>query len=447
MRTGIDRASASDRAFLAMDTGPVPEQFGVLLMFDHGQAPDLATARRLVRQRIAAIPRLRRRLAATPVGCGGPVWVDDPRFDLRNHVREIPCPDHEDEQTVVYTALEAVLAPLPRSRPLWAVLVVTGPDGSTAGLVVVLHHALADGVAGLALLAGLVDQGARHVDVPFPQPRPSPAALAVDALTGRARAALHAGRSWRLLRESMAGGGGLHPPRAQDCSLFQRTGPRRRISLVRTDLDRLRTAAHALGATTNDAVLVAVARALHGVLRARGEQVDDFVITVPVSGRSDGDGSDNLGNMVSPLIVSVPGTGPVEPALHHVSADVRYHRSQATGPPPIALLGWLFRPLASLGGYHWYMSHQHRFHTLVSHLRGPAEPLTFGGAEIRSAVPLSVAEGGNVPVYFEVLSYAGTLTVTVIMDPDHFPEALELTARLREALEHIAGLHPVASRA
>jgi hypothetical protein len=32
------------------------------------------------------------------------------------------------------------------------------------------------------------------------------------------------------------------------------------------------------------------------------------------------------------------------------------------------VLGWLFRPLAALGGYRWYMNHQHRFHTLISHV-------------------------------------------------------------------------------
>ena len=35
-------------------------------------------------------------------------------------------------------------------------------------------------------------------------------------------------------------------------------------------------------------------------------------------------------------------------------------------------------------------------------------------------------------VYFEVFSYAGTLTVTVISDPDHFPDPQNLTAALRD---------------
>ena len=69
----IERASPSDRAFLAMDSGEVPEQFGVILMFEDGGL-DLARARRLIAERVTAVPRLRQRLVKVPLGCGGPIW-------------------------------------------------------------------------------------------------------------------------------------------------------------------------------------------------------------------------------------------------------------------------------------------------------------------------------------------------------------------------------------
>jgi diacylglycerol O-acyltransferase / wax synthase len=53
------------------------------------------------------------------------------------------------------------------------------------------------------------------------------------------------------------------------------------------------------------------------------------------------------------------------------------------------------------------MNHQRRFHTLVTHVRGPVEPVGVGGHEVAAAIPVAVAEGGNMTVYFEVLSYAG----------------------------------------
>jgi diacylglycerol O-acyltransferase / wax synthase len=431
----IERASPSDRAFLAMDSGEVPEQFGVILMLENAGGLDLARTRGLIAERVPAVPRLRQRLVQVPLGCGGPIWVDDPGFDICRHVRAVACREPGDEPALLDTALSVIMHRLPRTAPLWSAVLITGPAGSGLALVIVLHHTLADGVGGLTVLAELID-GPSRPGVSFPQPASVAAKLARDAFAARLGALRHAPQSWHLLRESMGAGGGLRPPRASPSSLNQRTGPRRQLAVVRTDLAAVRAAAHRHGATTNDAVLVAVAGALRHVLVPRGEPLDTLVVTVPVSGRHPDDGPP-LGNMVSPMLVSVPATGDVLDRLRQVAAQVRAHKLAATGPPPIALLGWLFRPLAALGGFRWYMNHQHRFHTLVSHVRGPAEPVTLGGCRIISATPAGVGPGGNIPVYFEVLSYAGSLTVSAITDPDHFPELSTLTDALRAELDLI----------
>ena len=97
-----------------------------------------------------------------------------------------------------------------------------------------------------------------------------------------------------------------------------------------------------------------------------------------------------FGNMVSPALVSVPAVGRLADRLRQAHCDM--HGRKITAPPPIALLGWLFRPFAALGGYRWYMGRQRRFHTLVSYVRGPAEQVHFGGYPIAAAFP-SLSEG------------------------------------------------------
>lgn len=435
-RRRIERASATDRAFLAMEVGDVPEQFGVVLELDGHLS--LSRVRELVGDRVGAVPRLRQRLVRTPFGCGGPVWVDDAGFDLRWHVRELMCRSPGGERELMDTALTTVLSPLSRERPMWSVVLLTGLQDDRSALVVVLHHALADGIGGLNVLAKLVDPGSDVGDAAFPQRPPAVTSLLEDALVRRAKALLGIVGSWRLLRSSMRAGGGLRPPRIARCSLMHPTGTNRRIIVVRTRYDDLRTAAHRFGATTNDAVLVAVSGALGQVLAARGEDVDTLVITVPVSGRRPD--SHELGNLVSPLLVPVPATGHVGHRLAGVAATVRAGKAGASGPPPIAVLGWVFRPLARLGGFRWYMNHQRRFHTLVSHLRGPEEVLSFGGVRISAAVPIGVGQGGNSTVYFEVLSYSGTLTISAIVDPDHLPDGDALAAALSEELRLISSL-------
>jgi diacylglycerol O-acyltransferase / wax synthase len=440
----VERASPADRAFLAMGTGKVPEQFGVVLLLDPDPAFDLAAARRLIAERVAAVPRLRQRLVGVPFGCGGPIWADDPSFAIGNHVSAVRCAEPADEQALLDAALAVITTPLSRTAPLWAAVLVTGLADGRTGLVLVLNHVLADGIGGLAILAGLVDgSGTRPPahGLAFPQPAPGTAVLARDALARKVLALRDVRRSWRLLRGSTDASGGLHPPRAAECSLLAKTGSRRSVAAVSASLADVRKAAHAHDATVNDAVLVAVAGALRRVLAAGGEMLGTIAVAVPVSGRSQaghesaGDGA--LGNMVSPLLVPVPAAGDAADRMERVAALVRAHKAAATGPPPIAVLGWLFRLLARLGGYRWYMNHQHRLHTLVSHVRGPAERVAFGGSPVTAAIPISVGQAGNLTVNFEVLSYAGTLTITVIADPDHFTRLEALTQALRAELDGI----------
>jgi hypothetical protein len=83
------------------------------------------------------------------------------------------------------------------------------------------------------------------------------------------------------------------------------------------------------------------------------------------------------------------------------------------------------------------MNHQHRLHTLVSHVRGPEQPATFAGARVGQVIPVAVAEAGNLTVSFEALSYAGTLTITAVADPDHFPDLPALTDGLQAELAQL----------
>ena len=91
---------------------------------------------------------------------------------------------------------------------------------------------------------------------------------------------------------------------------------------------------------------------------------------------------------------------------------------------------------AGLGGLFWETG---RFGGGSAHR--PAGPVAFGGCRVTLAVPVSVGPGGNIPVYFEVLSYAGALTLTVTADPEHFPELGALTEALRAELGVLTGVN------
>ena len=418
----IERASAADLALLAMESGGVvPEHLGAVLVLDAGAGFDVESVRRVLAERVRAVPRLRQRLVRVPAGCGRPVWVDDPGFDAARHVQFLPCPDPNDEQALLDVAAVMIIEPLPRSRPLWAAALVPGVRGGRVGLVLVLHHVLADGIGGLAVLGRLVDGAERPGPAgAFPQPRPARRRLAAAAFRSRLRGLARFRAGWRELPRSLAAGGGVHAPRAMACSILQSVGPRRRFAVARAELAGLRTAAHRHGGTVNEVLLTAVAGALHTLLARRGERIGAFRIAVMVAGRRVAS-ADTLGNQVAPLLVGVPGAGAADERLTRIVGTVRAERASPAGRPPAAVPQPLLRVLAAAGLYRLYMNHQRRLHTLVSNVHGPDRPLTLAGAPIAAVIPVSVAEAGNLTVTFVALSYAGTLTVTIIADPANTP--------------------------
>ena len=48
--------------------------------------------------------------------------------------------------------------PMDPDRPLWELLVVPGAASDGPGLVLRIHHAVADGVVGVAMLGALLDE-------------------------------------------------------------------------------------------------------------------------------------------------------------------------------------------------------------------------------------------------------------------------------------------------
>ena len=440
-----ERASADDLMSLASERGSTPMQVRAVLMLDAGESLDSGSVQSAIAHRLTAVPRLRQRLVKVPWGCGRPVWLDDRDFAVTNHFSVVRCPAPGGESAILRVAAEMLLTRLPRDRPLWAAKLVTDTGGGGAALIVVFHHVLADGVGGLAVLASLVDDTTETVaeteaqaqaqaqahDRLFPVRIPSLKQLAVETATGR----LQSARQWPAASRRLRGAAfQLRPAldgRPARSSLNKATGPRRCLATVRVDLDQIRQAAHAHQATVNDVVLSATAAALHRILAIRDEQVDHFVISVPFSTRRHAS-ADNLGNQSGVIHLRVTGVGDPAQRLQSLAETTRAAKRAQRGAST-AILGPFFRLLAAAGLYRWFIDRQRLIHTFVSNLRGPENRLSFLQCPITGIIPLSAATG-NVTVSFAVLSYAGSLTITLIADPDTCPDLAELRDRLEEEL-------------
>jgi hypothetical protein len=197
------------------------------------------------------------------------------------------------------------------------------------------------------------------------------------------------------------------------------------------------TIAHRAGGTVNDVVLAAVAGALLTVLDARGESPARLVVSVPVSGRRSTNAA-RPGNNTGVRPIAIPSIADDARRLTEIISLTGSHRSTARASSAVPL-GLAFRALSRLGLFQLFVDHQRFVHTFETNLRGPAEPLTFGGHRIADLVPVAV-NPGNVGVTFDVLSYAGTLGITVVADPDNLSELNVLTDSLRAVFLRLA--HP-----
>ena len=423
---------------LATDVGAAPMQVGAVLVLDTRARLDGRSVADVVGQRICTVPRLRQCLVTTPPGCGRPVWVDHDTFDIHDHVRMLECPPPGDEEALLRLAADVITTRLPRDRPLWRMAVVSGLEGDRTALIVAFHHVLADGIGGLAVLAHLVDGAVPDLTPEtgmkggFPRPAPTTGALAREAARARLASVAHGPDSWRRLRAGLSQLRSTTAGQAARCSLNRPTGRPRRFVVVRADLGRVRQAAHAHGATVNDVVLTAVAAALRTLLRGRGETVDHFVVSVPVSARQHASATE-LGNQTGVIPVDLPATGGRDERLASIAATTRAAKQTTTGAS-MAVLGPVFRFLARVGIFRWFIDHQHLVHTFVTNLRGPDERLAFLGAPVADVIAIAVVTG-NVTVSFAVLSYAGALDITIIADPAACPDLDTLAAAMHDELD------------
>jgi diacylglycerol O-acyltransferase / wax synthase len=447
------RLSVQDAGFLYLEHAGLPQHFAIVAVAEGGPLGDPEGPLRVdaVRQelggRLQLVPRLRQRVLCPPVGQGLPLWVDDPGFDLANHVRAVQVPVPGGQRELLGLCDELCLRLLDRARPLWELWLVTGLVGGRVGLVLKLHHSLADGLAAVQL-AGVLLDGTADAPSPTPppwQPRPTPSgsALLADNLAGRgatlAAVLARLRHPSRLAAEArvlagagrMAAGGRRHQRR----SLLRRpVGGRRRLAVARAQLAEVKAVAHGHGATVNDLLLAAVTGGLRAMLLARGTPVDGLTLyaSVPVALPIRADTA-ALGNQVGLMIVPLP-VGEPDPVqrLRLITGATTERKRRPE------LLGSL-RPVGSLTilrVLNRYSRHQRIVDLFVTNVPGPKRPLYLLGARLLEVFPV-VQVAGNVPLSVAALSYDGQLNIGIQSDPDGFPDLDVFADGLRQSLEEL----------
>jgi diacylglycerol O-acyltransferase / wax synthase len=462
---GYERLSGLDECFLGFETRNAPMHVAVTGIFERGP---LGRARRgialdRIREHLATrlpqVPRFRQRLAHVPL-LQDAIWIDDDRFDIAHHVRHASLPQPGSAEQLAQRCAEILERPLDRRRPLWEAWVVEGLAGGGFAFLVKVHHCIVDGIAGIGMLAALLDVE----PTPAPtaatawEPRPAPTARALlrDEVARRAGATMELGRAlgrtladpgagvsrigaaagslWRLLRT------GLAP--APVVSFNRPIGPHRDVAWRQFDLATVKAVARRLGGTVNDVVLTVVSGALGSALHARGEEVPEEPLRtlIPVSVRT-AEEFGAPGNRVSLWLVPLPVNDP-DPRRRfrtiHATTDELKRGGEAAGGAVVAeAANWAGGAVVESAAR--LIGSARIANLIVTNVPGPSVPLYLAGARMREVYPhLPLLERQGIGI--ALLSYVGRLAVSIVADFDLGDLAREIAARMEAGLAEVAAL-------
>jgi diacylglycerol O-acyltransferase len=288
--------------------------------------PSPERMRSTVERMVAQIPRLRQRVVE---GRPRPSWVETDHFEVSDHYRYEDLGGTADGSDVLALAQNWVREPFDRSRPLWQLGIFSGLADGRGALVLKLHHAIADGVGLMLMLAALADLE------PNPRHRPALAdvvkvpAPVVKARRGLGTIARHPIISMRSAARSAVSIARLVMPTRKPLSPVM-TGRSSELCLdIKTvPFATLRHAGKQAGASLNDAFVSLVLDTLDRYHARHGATCDQIRIHMPINIR-DAATADRAGNQFVPArIVMNVGCDDTEGRLRRVSKHLAAVREE-----------------------------------------------------------------------------------------------------------------------
>jgi diacylglycerol O-acyltransferase / wax synthase len=445
------RLTSLDASFLEVETPTAHMHVGWAAIFAPPagrRRPRFTEFRDHAEERLGRAPRYRQKLLGVPLGVSEPVWVDDPDFDVMQHV-------HRATSSDFHTVADRVLSqPLDHDRPLWELWIADRLADGRIGVVGKVHHCMVDGIAAVELATLMLD--------PSPEPAPteveewSPASTPTDlrllagGLLDRVR---EGGRLARLplelaLRPRRAleligtGASALRAARhsatpAPESALNEPISPLRHVASARRPFADLRTIKERHRASVNDVVLAAAAGGVRRLLLRRGETPARLKTMVPVSVRGDG-AADELGNRISFVFVELPCDEP-DPVRRLAQVKSAMDERKEAGEPEAAQMvldAIAYAPRTVQRVISRAAASARAFNLVVSNIPGPPVPLYMLGCKLEEVYPV-------VPLADEHAVSIGLTTVDdqaffgVYADRESLPDADELASAIAESVDEL----------
>ncbi len=450
-----ERVSPLDASLLYLEGPSTPMHVGSVEVFELPvEGFDHDRLIRLIRQRIAFVPRFRQRIRDVPLKLGRPVWIDDQRFDVTYHVRRSALPGPGTREQLNELVARLMSRPLDRDRPLWEMYLIEGLGSNQFAIVTKTHQAVVDGFSAIDLSQVMLDvaPNARMttVDAWRPQPEPSSLELLTAAMSDNV---VHPGQALDLARRSatvvgsMASEAGERVMGALSSAMFvaRQTpasplnvpiGSARRFATVDFRFADVRALHRAARASVNEVILGVITGALRSWLQARGDRVDErseLRAVVPISTtRSD--------SPVSAFLVDLP-IGEPDPLVRlqrigFAMAQFRDAISLLGAQAIVGMAGFGPPTLHALGARLAANLSNRVYNLAITNVPGPQQPLFVSGARLLATYPVMPLVK-NQALSIGLTSYDGGVFFGLNADRDAVPDLDDLVASLSESLQEL----------
>jgi WS/DGAT/MGAT family acyltransferase len=433
-----------------------------------------------VAERIHLVPPYTRKLAEVPFRLDHPYWVEDPAFDVAFHVRESQVEPPGRSDAVAAHVARILSTPLDRERPLWELHLIHGLEHAKVGLLHKFHHALADGISGVEIMAVFVDSNSdgeapsrprksqsapeppgrlemlargltsaprqtvralRSAPAALPNLTDIPGASAIPGVAALQRltspvSRLVGGTATDPVTDEMRG----PPPRTR---FNRKLSSDRRFAYGTVGLDAIKAVKNRAGVTFNDVVVTVCASALRRWLADLDELPEEPLrALVPVSVRAR-EQRRAFGNQIGAIVVPLPTHEP-DPRRRldaaHRALTAAKRRQRALPPGLLTDAGNFLPPVIFVQASRMTAEIAARVappvNLIVSNIPGPSEPLHWHGARIEAFHPYTVIMDG-VGLNMTAMSYLDGVGFGMVSDRDHVADLWPVMDGIQDSLDEL----------
>jgi WS/DGAT/MGAT family acyltransferase len=422
---------------------------------------------KLIKARLAFVPRYRQRVKEIPFGIFRPVWVDDTAFDVSYHVRRSALPKPGNGEQLDELVARLMSRPLDRSRPLWEMYLIEGLSGGRFAIVTKSHEALVDGLAALDISQVILDTEPQALVGPPDSWRPAAEPSAIELMSASVTEVFaHPTAAAELVvstaSEAFTGVQSVVASAASGATeaiydlvslarfrtrspLKTKLGAQRRFVSVDVDLEELREVRKSAAALTaqsisvNDIILTVLTGALRSWLIRRDglpSGQDRFNALVPVSLDSKVE-EPTLGGSVNAYVIELPVSQfePIDRLMRVVEqmSDLDPMGEFLGARAIIDIAGFGPASVHALGARMASTLTRRAYDVTITNVPGPQHALYAAGSQMLASYPCVPLVPGQA-LSIGLTSYHGSLCIGLMADRDALEDLDVIAASIRDSI-------------